>query len=125
MNQTHIKRIKSLLYLLPFILIACHDDDNECIDPTPNEEVRITNVSDTILVNTKDIDVGHGNDIIFSKTSTIITPTGKDKEVTLDCYGMAAAVVKDGELDTTQNVTNVTLINKGTITIHTKDIVEK
>jgi hypothetical protein len=127
MKKISIRPIIWSILLLSSLFVSC-SSDNDCACPdtdTTQEEVRFTDVSDTILINTKDIEVGKGDDMVYSKTSSIIAVTGRTNEVTLDCYGMSAAAVKNGEMDTTRTVKNVTLINKGTINIHTKDLVEK
>ena len=108
--------------------VSC-DDDTEIIyvSEETGEEVLITDQSGTTVLNTKDIVIGEGGeDVIFEMSSTILDPElGKVTETTLNACGMGALALDGNKVDPNQSVENVTVINKGTITVHTKDLVER
>ena len=108
--------------------VSC-DDDTEIIyvSEEAGEEVLITDQSGTTVLNTKDIVIGEGGeDVIFEMSSTILDPElGKVTETTLNACGMGALALDGNKVDPNQSVENVTVINKGTITVHTKDLVER
>ena len=85
---------------------------------------------DTVIVNYGDIEVG-GDIEVYEQFTTILDPKkGKYNEYTLNCNALGAIKLKDGEdglkvQDMENGIQNVTLINRGTITVHTKDLVEK
>ena len=88
---------------------------------------------DTVIVNYGNIEVGKqdGQDIVYEMYSTIMDPKkGKYTEYTLNCNALGALALKDAEgglkgQDMENPVTHVTIVNRGTITVHTKDLVEK
>ena len=85
-----------------------------------------TDVSGTTLTNTGNIIIGDmEGDLTYVRESVILSSAGRTVEVMLDCPAMSAIPLKDGYEDTLRTVQNVTLINKGTITVHTKQIVER
>ena len=117
-------------FLLPFFLfgfISCQDDDEPVLTPDGQEEVVITDVSGSTVTNTKDIVVGNGEgeDVVFEMSSTVMNENGRVTETTLNCCAMAAICLDGNKTDTTRTVENVTLVNKGVITVHTKDLVER
>ena len=103
----------------------------------------IVTKSDTVIVSYGDIEVGTiDNDIMFEFNHTIQDAVkGRHKEYTLCCAALGALpLAKTAEGDTifvdtddsetgyvakTPMVENVTIINRGKITIHTKALVEK
>ncbi len=105
--------------------VSCTGEDHP-IYPDENGKSIMTDVSGSTVVNYGNIELGVGNDdLVFEMNSQVITPEGKHWEYTLNCCAMGAATLKDGVQDNTTPVTDVTMINKGTITIHTHDLVEK
>ena len=87
---------------------------------------------DTVVVNYGDIEVGKvENDTVFDMVSKLLGPTGYYEEHTLNCSAFGSMSLKPDEdgtlvLDTKETpVTHTTLVNRGTITVHTKDLVEK
>lgn len=128
-----MKKETSIFFVIAIAMLffaSCEKEDTPIV--IPEEEIRITDVSGTTIVNTKDIEIGNGiDDIVFEKTSTILTTSGKTDEITLDCCGLGAfALGSENEdaipmIDTTRTVENVTLINRATITVHTKDLVKR
>lgn len=132
-NLNFMKKQAGLLFVFWVLLCfaSCERDDVPVVIPEEIKNIRITDVSDTTIVNTKDIEIGNGiDDILFEKTSTVLTPNGKTDEITLDCCGLGAvALGAENEdaipmVDTSRSVENVTLINRATITVHTKDLVK-
>lgn len=123
--------MKHLFYLLTVLALLCCtscNDDGPCEEiVTEENDVRITDVSGVTLNYTNDLVIGSKeNEIIFEKWSDILLQPGGHKRVkTLDCCGLAAVALNGMEVDTTKSVERVTLINKGTITVHTKDLVER
>ncbi len=122
------------IYLKPYLaltimLLCCYScsNDDESIDiPVEAEEVRLTDESNIILINTKDVEIGNSDDdIIYRKHTEILASTGKAYETTLDCYGMCAAFTDADSIVTSKSVEKVTLINRGKITVHTKYLYER
>ena len=118
--------------ILLFGISSCSEDDTPPIEPVEEEEILITDESGATVVNTKDIVVGESEeDIVFEMTSTLLTTSGRVTETTLNYCAMGATAFTTNpesgmaKVDSTQKVTNVTLINRGTITVHTKDLVER
>lgn len=116
-------------FALTTMLLYCYScsNDNEPIAiPVEAEEVRLTDESNIILVNTKDVEIGNNDDdIIYSKHTEILASEGKTYETTLDCYGMCAAFTDADSIVTSKSVEKVTLINRGKITVHTKYLYER
>ena len=112
--------------LLLFCFISCQDDNEPVLQPEDSKEILITDISGATVTNTKDIVVGSGeDDVVFEMSSTVMTENGQVKETTLNCCAMGALCLDGNKIDDARTVENVTLINKGTITIHTKDLVER
>lgn len=116
-------------FVLTIMLLCCYScsNDDEPIDiPVEAEEVRLTDESNIILVNTKDVEIGNSDDdIIYSKHTEILASEGMTYETTLDCYGMCAAFTDADSIVTSKSVEKVTLINRGKITVHTKYLYER
>ena len=116
--------------ILLFAISSCSEDEEPVFVPEEEEEILITGESGTTVVNTKDIVLGVSeDDVVFEMTSTILTTSGRVTETTLNCCAMAGINFTDNggmlAMDTLNMVEDVVLINRGTITIHTKDLVER
>lgn len=118
---TH-KLLVVLLAVGALWLTGCQQEE-----PTPATEGEVlwTDVSGSTLVNTKNIVIGDmKGDKTYVRESVILSAEGRVVEVMLECPAMSAIPLLNGHEDTLSTVEDVTLINKGTITIHTKQIVE-
>lgn len=122
---------KNVLYLcttmlLLFFCVSCSDDNDLPVE-IDETDIRLTDISGSVLEYTKDLEIGNNeNDIVFAKNSEIVLAgVGLTMRKTLDCYGLGATAYDGMEMDTTKIIENVTLINRGTITVHTKDLVER
>lgn len=116
--------------ILLFAISSCSEDEEPAFVPEEEEEILITGESGATVVNTKDIVLGVSeDDVVFEMTSTILTTSGRVTETTLNCCAMAGINFTDNggmlAMDTLNMVEDVVLINRGTITIHTKDLVER
>ena len=134
-----MKIYRFTLLLLGFLLVfnSCDSDNDDPIvgpDVPPAEEDSnapiMTSEDGSTIVNDGEIMVGNEEtDIVFDMVSTIMSATGgKHEEHTINCVGMGAAnlIGEDfKEQDMSNIVKDATLINRGTITVHTKDIVAK
>lgn len=121
---------KLIVFLFPLFLfccLSCQDDNDPVLIPEEQEEVLITDVSGLTITNTKDIVVGGENsdDVVFKMSSTVMNEQGRVTETTLNCCAMAAVCLDGDQVDSTRTVENVTLINRGSITVHTKNLVEQ
>lgn len=121
--------LRPLILAVALTMWSCSDDDDiedPVIDPV---EQRITDQSGTVVEFTGDLVIGTDeSDIVYTKNSDImVSGVGHSTQKTLDCYGLAAiAVEEDGfTVDEDKSVENVTVINSGTITVHTKNFVDK
>lgn len=122
-----------LLLALPIIFFAsCSDDDDEIDVPKDDQTALITNKSGDIVINTDDIVVGESDDdVVFERISTTFAGGKKNESKTLNCCAMGGTNIIENPNsglmmeDTINRVTDVTLINRGTITVHTKNLVEK
>ena len=133
----HIYRIPLLLLGVLLSFNSCDSDNDDPIigpDVPPAEEDSktpiLTSEDGSAIVNTGEIVVGNEEtDVVFDMVSTILSPTeGRIEEHTINCVGMAAArlIGEDfKEQDMSSIVKDATIINRGTITVHTKDIVAK
>ena len=129
-NNKVTTQLWALSIALLFGISSCTDEDEPIIIPEEEEEILVTDESGVTLTNTKDIVLGEsGDDQVFEMTSTILTTSGRVEETTLNCCAMGAiALNQEGDIakmDTARRVRNVTLVNRGTITIHTKALVER
>lgn len=122
-----MKKFLYILLVLPlWFLASCSDDDEPEYIPQEQEEILITDVSGATVTNTREIEVGNvEDDVVFEMSSTVMNEHGRVIETTLNCAAMAGVALDGEKMDTLRKVENVTLINKGTITVHTKDLVEK
>ncbi|MBR4809982.1 MAG: hypothetical protein IK031_06860 [Bacteroidales bacterium] len=117
-----MKRWGLILFAAAFAFAAC----NHVEPDLPLHAPMMTDQTGGTLVNTGTIALGSvDTDVVFDMFSTILTPEGRYEEHTLNSCALAACALKDGAQDPDRPVTNVTLINKGTITVHTRDLVEK
>ncbi len=123
----NIKYWRLLLVAIVAGFASCSQEDEPIVPDNPEKgEVMITSQSGTTLINNKTIEVGTvGGDVMFEMISTVMTDKGRVQEFTLNCCGMGALLIKDGVQDMSVPVENVILVNKGTINIHTHDLVEK
>lgn len=115
-------------------ITSCSDEDDSVavLPPVGEEEVLFTEQSDVTVVNTKDIVLGESeDDLVFEMTSTILTTSGSQVQTTLNCCAMGAAPLTTNpengmtKVDPDREVTHVTLVNRGTITVHTRALVER
>lgn len=116
-----------MLFSVCFV-VSCTSDDNP-VNPTPqpepigNGQIIVSEDGGT-YVNTKKIVIGlDEDDITYSRVTTILDQRGWVEETVRDCSAMAA-IKLDGDKQSGK-VNNVTLINRGTIEIHTKGMVNK
>lgn len=118
--------IRLLCFLTLLCFVSCQDDNvPECIQEE-QQEILITDESNSSIINTKEIVVGEGGeDVVFEMSSTIMNENGRVTETTLNCCAMAAVCLDGNKTDTTRTVENVTLINRGIINVHTKGLVER
>lgn len=106
--------------------VSCQDENDPIYTPEEQEEVLITDVSGSSITNTQNIVLGvGGDDTAFEMSSTVMNENGRVTETTLNSCAMAAICLDGNKTDTTRTVENVTLVNKGVITVHTKDLVER
>ncbi len=120
--------------------VIVHDtvriSDNSSTTPedlpyTVSESGQInTEVSGAIIVNEKDVMIDYADpekcNIIKRKVS-VLKSVGWRRKWVIDCPIMSAFAIDPNDkehVDTTKTVDNVTLINRGHIEIHTKNIVE-
>jgi len=121
---------KGMLFSSLFIL-ACTNEDTPIDDPQTEPETEISGQiiiekDGETYVNTKKIVIGlDPNDISYKRVTTIIDARGKVLETVRDCSAMAAIKLNGDEQDMNGKVNNVTLVNRGTIEIHSKAMVEK
>ena len=126
-SLNNLKYWRLLLIALVAGFASCTEEDDPVVpDDQDKGQVMVTNQSGTTLINNKTIEVGTvDNDVVFETFSVVMTSTGKHEEYTLNCCGMGAFAMKNGAQDPDISVENSTLINRGTINIHTRDLVEK
>ena len=138
-----MEKVNKFIYRTPLLLLGCllvfnscdSDNDDPIVGPDvpPSEEASnapiITSEDGSTIINTNVIEVGNEEtDIVFDKVTRIMSTTGKEDEHTLNCVGMAAINLNGEELkeqDMSNIVKDATIINKGTINVHTKDYVAK
>lgn len=116
------------------LVVSCVSDDNPVSpmpqpDPQPepvvNKQIIISEDGAT-YVNTAKIVIGlDEDDFSYKRVTTIIDQRGKVQETVRDCSAMAAIKLNGDEQAPDGKVNNVTLINRGTIEIHTKGMVNK
>lgn len=115
------------------VYTSCEEDERiiEVEVPVLPEEVRWTDQDGVTLVNTQDIVIGEAEEeeIMFAKNSRVLSVGGWITERTLDFCGLAAIKIDgQGEIPeafTEDLVEHTTIVNRGTITIHTKKLVDK
>ena len=123
------KQLTYWLFLTIALFIASCSNENDPV--MPKEETREqlhTDVSGTTVINDGKIVIGlDENDIAYTRSTAILKPDGWKLKNVIDCSAMFALPLVPGENkeDTLRSVDNVTLINRGTIEIHTKKLVEK
>lgn len=121
-----MKRLIGVLFVSVLLFcVSCSNDDEPIIVPEV-EEALITDESGVTVTNTKDIVIGQGqDDVVFEMSSTVLGAGGLKVEKTLNCCAMGALAFDGDKVDSTRSVKNVTLINRGSITVHTKNLVER
>lgn len=130
--MTKIEKFYKLLFVLPLIIVACTDDTEYITEyvTVPTGNVLIANTPDTTIINTRDIVVGADtcdNDEVYEMSSMVMNEKGRVIERTLNCIVMGCFGLNESKtvVDNSSNARNVTVINRGKITIHTKGLVEK
>lgn len=120
-------RVYLTLCLFSFVAWSCSDDDDECPSVENTEEVRYTDVDGAMIINTKDLVIGETADepMLYEKQGSTLSNGDIINVTDLDCYGLLAAHITDGKIDTENPVNNVTIINRGKITVHTKALYER
>lgn len=120
-----VKKITPLFAVLfTLLLVPSCEDDVTYIEVPAAEEPLITDRSNVTVVNSESIQLGtNPDDRVFKMHSTIMNQNGRVVETTLNCCAMAGVPLKGDEVDSTRTVENVTLINRGIIEVHTKDLV--
>ena len=123
------KQLPYWLFLTIALFIASCSNENEPVIPKEETQGQLhTDVSGAKVVNTGKIVIGlDDNDLAYTRIATILKPNGWKQKNVIDCSGMFAIPLVAGENkeDTLRSVDNATLINLGTIEIHTKKLVEK
>ena len=131
-----------LFVVAALTLYSCTEDDNPIIPDTSSSDVIdgayygnkniIIQANDSTVINYGDIVVGvnERDDVVFDQVRTVMSgPKGRHKEHCLNVCGMGAfRLTYYGDtlsIDEDIKVGHVTMINRGTITIHTKRLVEK
>jgi hypothetical protein len=118
----------SLLSAVVLFAVACSNDDNGAGMPDlPVSDQLHTEVSGTTITNTGKIVVGlSDDDFIYSRVTSVLKTKGWQPRLVTDCAAMndIPYLEDKNEVDPTRSVENVTLVNKGTIEIHTKKILE-
>lgn len=115
-----------MCFLTLLCFVSCQDDNIPECTQEEQQEILITDESNSSIINTKEIVVGEGGeDVVFEMSSIIMNENGRVTETTLNCCAMAAICLDGNKTDTTRTVENVTLINRGIINVHTKGLVER
>ena len=126
-------RIKSRVIILQLLIgalsmVSCNaqqTSDRTPLAASANGQVVIEKSGQT-YVNNKRIVVGmDDNPITYKQMGIVFLGKSKTKTALLDCSAILVGKLENGEVDTLTNVSNVTVINRDTIEIHTKGIVEK
>ncbi|MBR4326819.1 MAG: hypothetical protein IKP73_14975 [Bacteroidales bacterium] len=122
-----------LIFALLFTVASCSKDDDENDNKKNNEsdlplaEQMNSPVSGSTITNTGKIVIGlNESDFIYQRNANVLKAMGWVSKRVTDCAAMNDIPYFAGqnEVDTTKSIDNVTLVNKGTIEIHTKRIVE-
>lgn len=139
-----MRKFKYVGWLMALALVYTSCDSDEVIEYVEVEvpvevpveveatEKRFTDEDSVTIINTKDIVIGEADEeeIMFAKNSRVLSGGGWNTERTLDFCGMAAIKIDEGEgefpeANVDEMVEHTTVINRGTITIHTSKLVEK
>ena len=111
------------------LVVSCNEDNPVNPEPEPEPVVGqqiIISEDNATYVNTKKIVIGlDEDDFSYKRVTTIIDQRGRVEETVRDCSAMAAIKLNGDEQAPDGKVNNVTLINRGTIEIHTKGMVKK
>ena len=124
---------KQLVYWLflavALFIVSCSGNEDEPVLPEEETQEQIhSDVSGSTVVNTGKIVIGlDENDFVYTRIATVLKPNGWKRKNVIECCGMFAVPLLAGENaeDTLKSVVNATLINRGTIEIHTKKLIEK
>ena len=128
--KKYLLRIKLHYWLFAFVALfvaSCSNDDNYVIDPEVPDGCIYTEESGSTLVNSGKIVIGTDEkDLVFTRYASVLKPNGWKVKKVMDCAAIVSLAFVEGEnvQDTLKSVDNTTLINKGTIEIHTKKMVE-
>ena len=117
-----------LFLTIALFIASCSKENDPVIPKAETQEQLHTDVSGATVINTGKIVIGlDDNDLAYTRIATILKPNGWKQKNVIDCSGMFAIPIVPGENkeDTLRFVINATLINRGTIEIHTKKLVEK
>lgn len=117
------------LIAIALCLISCSSLRSQGVAYQPMRNASgsiIINQSGQTYINKSKIVVGlNAEDFSYKRATTIIKGNGRELEVVRDCSAIAAIKLNGDEQDTLSKVNNVTIINRDTIEIHTKAMVEK
>lgn len=114
---------KCIIFLLQLLVLAL--SVSPCHAQGTSGQIVISQLG-TTYVNEKKIVVGmSGDDIGYKRVTSVIKGSGRVKEVVLDCSAIAAIKLNGDEQSPQPSVNNVTIINRDTIEMHTKAMVEK
>ncbi len=119
------------MMLSTLFMVSCASDNP--VTPQPQPQPQPTTSGQIIIekdgesyVNTGTIVIGlDPNDLSYKRVTTIIDQRGKVEEVVRDCSAIAAIKLNGDAQDPNGKVNNVTIVNRGTIEIHSKAMVEK
>jgi hypothetical protein len=118
-----------LFLSVALFVVSCSNEDTPV---NPDEEISgqlRTDQSGSTIVNTGKIVIGtDSSDFVFFRGASVLKPEGWKRKKVLECAAMVSITLEKGDNgyleDTTKIVDNTTIINRGTIEIHTKKMVE-
>ncbi|MBR4326820.1 MAG: hypothetical protein IKP73_14980 [Bacteroidales bacterium] len=118
------------LIVLAAPLVSCSSVRNQRVAAVQSSQQTsggvVIDKSGQTYVNQHKIVVGlNADDFSYRRVTTIIKGKGRELEVVRDCSAIAAIRLNGDMQDTSSKVNKVTIINRDTIEIHTKAMVEK
>ena len=128
--KKNLLRMKLHYWLFVFAALfvaSCSSDDDDIVNPQEVQGSIYTEETGATLVNSGKIVIGTDEkDLVFTRYATVLKPNGWKVKKVMDCAGIVSLPFVEGEnvQDTLKSVDNTTLINRGTIEIHTKKMVE-